>query len=91
MRWFLIGLLLALQQEPVNPFPNHEEPPKGWYCRPAASIEDIKSDAHACGCLGMTDDPMCGTEAEPPPVDSPHCKVYCHRDHCSCMTLCEQS
>lgn len=83
-------VLVVAQGDPANPFPNHEEPPKNWFCRPAKDAEAIATDAHACACLGMKDDPMCGET----PMDTEQlqenakCKTWCHRDSCACVAHC---
>lgn len=94
-------LALALQAPgttPAQPFPNHEEPASGWYCHPAEDATDVSTDAHACDCLGMIDEPICkapatdedGTPTEVPMTnDNSKCKVYCHKDHCTCMRQCK--
>lgn len=94
MRHIILGLMVmaAIQQNPEHPFPNHEEPPVGWYCVPAETAEQVATEPHACGCLGMTEDPMCTSESgEPSSNDNAKCKAYCHKDHCTCMRLCRES
>lgn len=95
-----LGFVALQQQDPAHPFPNHEMPPNGWYCVPAESAEQLKTDAHACDCLGMVDDPMCTTMGEdengqpvelPRSNDNSKCRVYCHRDHCACEQQCHGS
>ena len=101
---FLVALLLAQGPDPAHPFPNHEEPPVGWFCWPANRAEDIATDPHACNCVGMVgdDDPICesrnpdGSPPEPgvtlpPPNENARCKVWCHRDRCTCLRLCHES
>lgn len=104
----LIALLLALPllmaqapgTTPAQPFPNHEEPPSGWYCVPADKDHSPETEAHACSCRGMLeDDPICkttGSDEEGNPIEMPmgessKCKVWCHKDHCTCVTRCADS
>lgn len=92
----------AAAQSPSTPFPNHEQPPSGWYCHPAQDANDVSTDAHACNCLGMIDDPICKTDAvdeegnptgEQVPLtnDTNRCKVFCHKDSCTCMRQCKST
>ena len=102
MKYLILALgFLALQgADPAHPFPNHEMPPQGWYCVPADTAERVRTDAHACDCLGMIDDPLCsttgrdeqGNEVElPRSNDNSQCKSYCHKSHCTCLKQCEGS
>lgn len=84
--WVLVALafggLIAFAQAPV-PFPNHEEPPKDWFCSPNARQVD-----HRCACKNMAkdqSDPVCEREVE----DDSACLVFCHKDHCRCQTACD--
>lgn len=96
----LFGVVL-FAQSPSAPFPNHELPPNGWFCTPASSASDVQTDAHACSCQGMTDDPVCTTMSEDPdsgdqievPLtnDNAKCKVFCHKDACLCAVQCHGS
>lgn len=101
--FFMIAFVAvaAFAQGPDNPFPNHEVPPRGWYCSPADTPEAVKTDPHACACLGMSHDPVCQTTATDPDTgddvtvpasnDNAKCKVFCHKDSCTCMRLCTDS
>ena len=104
LRWAMLLSVLMAQAPgttPAQPFPNHEEPPSGWWCHPAIDAKDETTDAHACACRGMqTDkDPICttrtedenGNQVEQPIGESSRCKVYCHKDHCTCNVLCKDS
>ena len=89
-----LGAVLMAQQgpTPANPFPNHEPPPAGWFCIPADQAHSPEHDAHACSCLGMVNDPICGSsEEQEQRQESNRCKVWCHRDACTCRTQCEGS
>jgi hypothetical protein len=55
-----------------RPFPNHEEPPAGWFCTPT----DARPD-HTCACKRMDPDNMC----EGTPQEGPESKVWCHTEH----------
>lgn len=100
---FLIVLALFAQAPatPDHPFPNHEMPPNGWYCSPAGSAEDVATDPHACSCMGMVKDPVCETTVLDPDTgdtsqvpatnDNGGCKVFCHKDNCTCMVICSDS
>ncbi len=81
MRLVILALLLFVvaQQNPDQPFPNHEQPPDGWYC----SHNDTRA-AHKCACQRMDEDPLC----EGTPKEEAVCKVYCHADHCHCPIMC---
>jgi len=82
MRTILFALAFMLAaQGPSNPFPNHEEPPAGWFCSPGA-----RDAAHKCNCHRVDDDPTC----EGTPHEDSICKVYCHADHCHCPVACEK-
>lgn len=98
----LFGAVLVAQgpASPATPFPNHELPPKGWYCVPADTAERVQTNDHACDCLGMRSDPICRTEGQDEngnPIevrrttDNSRCKVYCHKDHCACASQCDGS
>jgi len=89
MAAILVGVALA-QRDPANPFPNHETPPSDWHCIPAKDAHDQLYNEHACSCLGMINEPMCPeTEDEAKArQDSSRCKVYCHKEACSCMENC---
>lgn len=100
---FLIPFLMAQAPgtTPAQPFPNHEEPPSGWYCVPSDTAERTRTDAHACDCRGMIEDehPRCttttedenGNPVEQPAGESNRCKVFCHKDHCTCERLCKST
>lgn len=97
--------VVVLAQTPAQPFPHHEMPPHGWYCSPADTPERVATDPHACACQGMIDEPVCSTmqqdEEDGSPVGEPHevplsndnakCKVFCHKDHCTCAVQCKGS
>lgn len=95
------AVIALFAQDPANPFPHHETPPKGWFCWPAKSADEVTTDPHACSCLGMQDDPMCQTTETDPDTgqtsqvpasnDTAKCKVYCHKDACSCARLCKDT
>lgn len=96
MRLALLGLALILLQQPADPahpFPNHEQPPHGWFCSTARDEKETQTNAHACSCLGMVDDPMCGdTPLETAQKqESGRCKVWCHKDSCACAIACHAS
>lgn len=75
-----VGLGLAQEQAPARPFPNHEEPPVGWFCSPTAAQAD-----HVCHCQRMMHDaPICESDVQ----EDANCSVYCHRDHCACPVSC---
>ena len=85
----LIGLVLfgiavmAQQPDPSQPFPNHEEPPPGWFC-----TADARQADHKCACRNMPkepNDPVCHSETQ----EDATCKVFCHADHCRCQMKCE--
>lgn len=66
---FTLGSFLAMQApDAARPFPNHEQPPEGWHCRPAWNAKEVQTDPHACDCRGMN-----GPEEYEDP--EPHCKV----------------
>lgn len=97
---FLLLLLLPQAPDPAHPWPNHELPPAGWFCVPTDTAERLKTDPHACECLGMIDDPICSTAGQdengntvelPRSNDNSKCRVFCHKDHCACMKQCEGS
>jgi hypothetical protein len=69
---------ISLAQTDV-PFPNHEEPPAGWFCTNKAADTD-----HKCSCKRMDVDSMC----EGTPQEDRECKVWCHKDHCRCPVVC---
>lgn len=92
----LIPILMAQTPapDPARPFPNHEEPPVGWFCVPASSAAAVETEPHACNCRGMVledPEPFCHTEDGEPRGESSTCKVYCHKDHCRCAVRCEGS
>lgn len=76
----LIGQASLAQTD--QPFPNHEQPPEGWFCSPKASELD-----HKCACKRMDQDRMC----EGTPTEDTQCKVWCHKDHCRCPVVCKTS
>jgi hypothetical protein len=105
--WIVAGVILfaggaALgQRDPAHPFPNHEEPPANYYCHPANNDRDVATNDHACNCLGMVERKECdphdeqdeeGNEVQVPATnDTAKCKVYCHKDHCTCKVNCSTS
>lgn len=99
LRWTALVMALSVGvlagQSPMWPFPNHEAPPEGWFCHPAQSDEEVLTDPHACECVGMVSEPLCpmpnedGTLPEVP--ESSRCKVFCHKDHCTCARMCADS
>lgn len=100
----MVGVLAAQEpQNPAQPWPNHEQPPDGWFCHPALDEDEVETNAHACACRGMTlVDPQPTPEQchKQPTYDgegnvngevlTEHatCKVYCHKDHCHCARRC---
>lgn len=81
---------LLLAQTPAQPFPHHETPPDGWHCVPARNAKELSTNPHACSCLGMVLEPMCGKTPEETIArqESNKCKVWCHRDACACAKTC---
>jgi hypothetical protein len=73
----LLGQISLAQTD--QPFPNHEEPPAGWFCTQKAADTD-----HKCSCKRMDADAMC----EGTPQEDRECKVWCHKDHCRCPVVC---
>ena len=93
---FSVVLLAQQPADPANPFPNHELPPVGWFCHPAQSATDAQTNPKACTCLGMREEPVCSREDEDGQIvdlsnDNNTCKVYCHKESCSCAVLCAES
>ena len=99
----MTGVLLAQSADPSRPFPNHEQPPEGWFCHPALDAKDLQTSAHACACRGMTmtdpeaTDEQCATTPTYDDDGNPNgevlierstCKVYCHASHCHCRKRC---
>lgn len=81
-----LTLVLTAQQDPARPFPNHEEPPAGWNCS-RQNLNGTVDEAHACGCRRMCQKDGDGNEIV---AEDPACKVFCHKDHCTCeVTKCE--
>lgn len=73
----ILGQIALAQTD--QPFPNHEEPPAGWFCSPKAAALD-----HQCTCKRMDSDKLC----EGTPAEDRQCKVWCHKDHCQCPVMC---
>jgi hypothetical protein len=91
---FGIGAYLGAQRDPAHPFPNHEEPETSYKCRPALNAAEMASDEHACGCLGMVLEPLCGETPEETQErrHSAKCKSYCwETGHCTCDVECRDS
>jgi hypothetical protein len=100
----MVGVAFAQSNDPARPFPNHEQPPEGWYCVPAQDQHALETEAHACACRGMnmeapTDD-HCptmptydddGNQTGEELVERSTCKVYCHKSHCHCRSRCEST
>jgi len=99
----LSGFLAMQAPNPAAPFPNHERPPEGWSCHPALNQKEVETNAHACACRGMTMvDPQpkpehCaksptyndeGTQNGEVLIEHRACKVYCHKDRCTCAKRC---
>jgi hypothetical protein len=76
--WLLGPIVLA--QKPSPPFPNHEQPPPGWFCSPTAAQPD-----HKCSCKRMDADDLCEGE----PQEDTKCLVWCHKQHCRCPIACK--
>jgi hypothetical protein len=103
LAFVLLPVLLAAQSpDPARPWPNHEQPPDGWFCVPARDTKAVETDAHACACRGMILDdpePFCyvpgedeeGNQITIPRGESNTCKVFCHKDHCRCSNRCKDS
>lgn len=92
MKLLLLLTVLVASQSPSNPFPNHEQPPKGWFCYTAGTQSNVENDAHSCSCRGMGHDPICPPlPSEPNVIHNPYegCKVICHEDHCLCSNPCK--
>lgn len=102
----LLALMVgvAFAQAPDRPFPNHEQPPDGWFCHPALNQKEVETNAHACACRGMTmEDPDPEPHCQKQPIldeegnptgetfmpESAKCKVFCHASHCHCKQRCE--
>lgn len=94
-RWIAIGALslatgiLLAQSDPEHPFPDHE-PPANYVCVPAHDAKAVKTDMHACSCLGMTLEPMCPETKEQMEarINSSACKAWCRPKSCKCATQC---
>lgn len=100
----MMGVVFAQGSDPARPFPNHEQPPEGWFCVPAQDQKAVETEPHACACRGMNmempTDEHCpttptydddGNQNGEVLIESPKCKVYCHKDRCSCRSRCEDS
>lgn len=98
----LFGVVLVAQggREAYPGQAQHREPPKGWYCVPTDTAKRMETDPHACDCLGMISDPLCSTTSKdesgnevttPATTENSKCRVYCHKDHCTCMRLCHDT
>jgi hypothetical protein len=74
-------LLLALAL--VATMLQHQEPPAGWLCGNTA-----KTPAdHQCKC-----ERTCAWNPETRQVEEKedvHCKVFCWRSHCACLSECD--
>lgn len=87
----VLGGVLGAQQDPANPFPNHEPPPD-YHCRPARDAHDLNTVVEACSCLGMMLDPVCSTKDENiARQNSGKCKAWCKLDQCACAVQCIDS
>lgn len=91
MAALMVGAALGAQQrDPAHPFPDHE-PPDGWFCVPGRDAKDVATREHACACLGMVLDPVCGTPDENRnQQNSSKCKAWCRLDACRCGTSCSK-
>lgn len=89
LAFVLVGMAVLSAQGPSRPFPNHEQPPDGWFCVPALNEQAVDEDAHACACRGMALQPHCPTPNEDGTITEPStCKVWCHPDACKCKQVC---
>lgn len=95
--WMLLSVLAMTagavegQQDPANPWPDHEPPP-GFRCRPARNEQERTSVIEACTCLGGMLDPICSTKEENAQrQNSGKCKAWCRLDQCDCGTQCVDS
>lgn len=88
---FLGGAVLA-QQDPAHPWPDHE-PPADYYCTVAKDGDAVNTDMHACACLGMLNERLCGeTEEEMEQrINSSQCKSWCREKQCMCRANCQDS
>jgi hypothetical protein len=90
---FSVGALAGQQaQDPEHPFPNHE-PPDDYRCVAARDAKAVKTDVHACSCLGMMLEPMCPeTDDEMEArINSSACKAWCKPKQCMCAAQCLDS
>lgn len=83
----MMVLSVTLLAQAPDPF-DHQNPQPGWFCAP----EDSRPE-HVCHCLGMVTEPLCGETEEERIArqESSACRTYCHRERCTCMTLCKES
>lgn len=86
------ALAAAQAQDPEHPFPDHE-PPAGYVCVPAHDAKAVKTDIHACSCLGMTLEPMCPETKDEMEarINSSACKSYCKPKQCKCGKSCDDT
>lgn len=76
------GLLLAVALLSLM-VQEHPEPPKGWLCQNGSRAPKD----HACECHRTCAlNPDTGFIEE---HEDAKCKVYCHRDHCACISECD--
>ncbi len=92
MAALMVGAAFGAQQDPEHPWPGHEPPPD-YVCVPARDANAVKTDMHACSCLGMVLEPMCpetdeDTEAR---INSSACKAWCKPNQCRCQLACQGS
>lgn len=94
---YVLAVLMAVatgaqvRQEP-EAYPGqreHAKPPDGWFC---AVPSQAKDRAHACQCKRMaqpTAEDKCCEKTKPEEIrEDTKCKVYCHKDHCTCPVQC---
>lgn len=89
---FSVGVYAGQQQDPEHPWPDHEPPPD-YVCVPALDEHQVKTNIHACSCLGMGLKKEChATEEEDDAQrNSSRCKSWCKLKQCSCASQCRDS
>src|SRR5437016_4023385 len=88
---FLVAAAVALQKQPIPPFPGDGNPQHKGQPTWCANF-DTKENTRNCECQAMNAD-ACKHEDEYGPDsygedNSPRCKVHCRRDACQCQRHC---
>jgi hypothetical protein len=89
-RLFVIVAALALlgaqapRREDYPGQSRHDEPPKGWVCTTHPSA----SKSHKCDCHRTCSKDETGAVTV---MEDAKCKVYCHKEHCTCPSGCTQT